>query len=81
MLQQGARSVTSLYAELSQQLKHAVCPLFRIFSGLPSKTTLPGPLPSQEYIGLTLVSCSVVNWGSAERGFLEQEGILPAGPA
>lgn len=55
MLQQGARSLTSLYAELSQQLKHAVCPPFRIFSGLPSKTTLPAPLPSQEYIDLAVV--------------------------
>lgn len=54
MLQQGARSSASLYAELSQQLKLAVCSLFRVFSGLPSKATLPDPLPSWEYIDFTV---------------------------
>ena len=73
MLQQGARSLTSLYAELSQQLKHAVCPPFRVFSGLPSKTALPAPLPSQEYIDLAVVFCTVVNWGSAERESLQNK--------
>lgn len=87
MLQQGVRALTSLYAELSQQLKQSVCPPFRIVPGLPSKTTLPAPLPSQEYIYLTvgIFFCTVVNWGSAERergrerDFAEQEEILQAG--
>lgn len=67
MLQRGAGALTSLYAELSQQLKHAVCPPFRIFSGSPSKITPPAPLPSREYIDLTVVFCAAVNWGSAQR--------------